>query len=325
MAVGNPILVTHYYTAESLQWKRSMPVAVTILREQGASSDGEAVRVLRKVLGKADANLDYLEAKLSFDAIIDPAIDQLWVRDQIDELTTAARKLTHGDERPAVRLGAVRTVLYDGGPWNDWRPFGFDMSDPGGLEIQNKLLGNYVRTRLGQCVSMPVLFLILAERLGLDVALCAAPEHIFVRYTDERGRTYNIETTSGGHPARDEWIREQLRISDCAIDSGIYLRTLSKREAIAMLAHTVIEHLREKERFEELMEICNVVLQHHPLEVNALVSLAGAHGELFERWRKQHLYPSSAGREQVAYARELMKQNARLFAKAEDLGWQPLQ
>jgi regulator of sirC expression with transglutaminase-like and TPR domain len=98
------------------------------------------------------------------------------------------------------------------------------MRDADGRAVRNKLLENYLRARLGQCVSMPVLFLLIAERLGLEVALCPAPEHILVRYTDENGGAHNIETTSGCHPARDEWIRQQLGISNRAVDSGIYLR-----------------------------------------------------------------------------------------------------
>jgi regulator of sirC expression with transglutaminase-like and TPR domain len=298
--------------------------AVEALSDRQGCSDGNAAAVVRRVLSAPDGQLDYLEAKLAFDSVVDPTVDHARVRAQIDTLAAAARLLTNGDVRPAVRLGAVRRVLYEGGPWNDGQPFGFDMTDPDGRRMQNKLLHNYLRTRLGQCVSMPVLFLILAERLGLKVTLCAAPEHVFVRCTDEQGRAYNIETTSGGHPARDEWIRQQLGISDRAIESGIYLRTLSKREGIATLAHTIVEHLRDEARFEDLMDVCNIILAHHPLEVNALVSLASAYGELLERWRKDHPAPFAAPRDQIRYGQELMRKNARLFAAAADLGWRPL-
>jgi regulator of sirC expression with transglutaminase-like and TPR domain len=301
-----------------------MAVAASVSATDSECAGDDAVSVVRSVLNAPDNQLDYLEAKLAFDAVVEPATDRAWVRAQIDRLAAAAKALTKGDPRPAVRLGAARTVLYDSGPWNDRRPFGFDMSDPDGQAILGKLLKNYLRTRLGQCVSMPVLFLILAERLGLNVALCAAPDHILVRYTDETGGSHNIEATSGGHPARDEWVRQQRRISDRAIASGIYLRTLTKREGIAMLAHTLVEHLREQGRTDEVVAVCNLVLEHHPREVNALVLLASAYGEQLERWRKQHLRPFTVRPEEAAYAQKLMKRNASLFAAAEQLGWEPL-
>lgn len=299
-----------------------MPVAAAVSGSEREFSDDGAVSVVRSVLSVPNNELDYLEAKLAFDAIVDPATDRAWVRGQIDRLAAAVKALTGGDTRPAVRLGAVRTVLYESGAWNDHRPFGFDMSDPDGRTMRNKLLENYLRTRLGQCVSMPVLFLMLAERLGLEVALCAAPDHILVRYTDETGRYHNIEATSGGHPTRDQWIRQQLHISDRAIESGIYLRTLTRREGIAMLAHTVVEHLREQGRIDEVVAVCELILEHHPREVNALLSLASSYGARLESWRRQHPRPFTARPEQVAYAQGLMKRNAELFSAAEKLGWQ---
>ena len=96
---------------------------------------------------------------------------------------------------------------------------------------------------------MPILFLIIADRLGLNVGLCSAPEHMFVRYTDQSGRVLNIEATSGGHPARDSFIRENFPMSDRSIESGLYMRTLTKRESIAMMASTLIEHLAEQGRY----------------------------------------------------------------------------
>ena len=301
-----------------------MPVTATARPDECAEPGSRARFLVCSVLSASDDELDYLNAKISFDAFIVPGTDCSWVSAQIDRLASAAMELTRGDSRPAVRLGAVRKVLCEAGPWNDGRPFAFDMGDPDGRAIPNKLLENYLRTRLGQCVSMPVLFLLIAERLGLEVALCAAPEHILVRYTDENGRAHNIETTSGCHPARDEWIRQQLGISYRAVESGIYLRALTKREGVALLASTIVEQLREQGRTEEVVAVCEIILQHHPREVNALVSLASAYGLLLDSWREQYTSLFYAPAEQVAYARELARRNAVLFARADQLGWKPV-
>jgi hypothetical protein len=73
------------------------------------------------------------------------------------------------------------------------------------------MLSTYVRTRKGNCVSMPVLFLIVADRIGLKVRLAAAPLHLFVRYTDAAGADHNLEATSGGHEAPAELYRAKCR------------------------------------------------------------------------------------------------------------------
>ena len=69
--------------------------------------------------------------------------------------------------------------------------------------MRNKLISTYLATRRGNCVSMPILMLIIGERMGLDLALSTAPLHIFIRHR-EGGREVNLEATSGGHPARTE-------------------------------------------------------------------------------------------------------------------------
>ena len=85
-----------------------------------------------------------------------------------------------------------------------------ELADPFGLRVENKLLSTYMRTRLGNCVSMPTLFMILAERVGLEASFVVAPLHVFVRFNHpERGPT-NVEATSGAHFARDEWYREKM-------------------------------------------------------------------------------------------------------------------
>src|SRR3546814_2940310 len=62
---------------------------------------------------------------------------------------------------------------------------------------------------------MPVLHIILAEKLGLNVHLSTAPLHMFVRYTNPQNqRDLSIEPTSGGYPTRDVWYRENLQMTN---------------------------------------------------------------------------------------------------------------
>lgn len=281
----------------------------------------DSAAVISKVLGMADDELDYASAKITFDTLVDPNFDQDAVHAQLDQLTETAWSLTRGGQRPEVRLGAVRRLLYEAGPWNDHRPFAYDQSDPSGRLLRNKLLHNYLRTRLGQCVSMPILFLILAHRLGLKVALASAPEHVFVRYADEAGRTYNLETTSGGHPARDAWYRKTFPITDRAVESGIYLRALTDSEGIVVMASTVLEHLSAQNRDEEVMDVAEVMLRHHPLDVHALLHLGTAAGKLLDRVRSAHPNPHKAPPAVLSRAKFLMEQNQDCFARAERLGW----
>lgn len=306
----------NHAAAISFEFRRSLP--------QSAMAAGPAA-VVSEVLEAPDDSIDYASTKITFDSLIDPDFDADVVRTQLDRLTEAAWSLAGGSQRPDVRLGAVRRLLYEAGPWNDDRPFAYDQSDPDGRLLRNKLLHNCLRTRLGQCVSMPILFLILARRLRLSVALASAPEHVFVRYTDEAGRTHNLETTSGGHPARNRWYRETFPVTDVAVESGVYLRTLTPREGLVVMASTVLEHLSLQHRHEEVMDVANVMLRHHPLDIHALLHLGSAAGRLLDQISSAHPNPYKAPPDVRARATKLMEQNRDCFARAERLGWVPFE
>lgn len=282
-------------------------------------TDAEAV--VRSVVSASDNELDYAKAKVAFDSLVDPTIDQEGVFEQLDELTNRARELMRGDTRSAVRLGAVRRLIYESGPWNDCRPFSYDHDDPYGRKSPNKLLHHYLATRCGQCVSMPILFLIIAERLGLRVALACAPEHVFVRFTDDVGREHNLETTSGAHPSRDAWYREKFPITDRAIQTGIYLRSLTKREGVALMASTVVEHLKRQSRFQEVIEIAKVVLSQCPRDVTMMLWQGTSCGALLEQIRTKYPNPLLMPPAIRAQAYACMEGNRRAFKAAENLGW----
>jgi regulator of sirC expression with transglutaminase-like and TPR domain len=223
----------------------------------------------------------------------------------------------------AYKLAAVRQAIYVAGAWNYNRAFSYDLDDPLGTHVRNKMLSTYVRTRKGNCVSMPTLFLIVADRMGLNVRLAAAPLHLFVRYTDPAGAEHHLETTSGGHEARLEWYRANLPMSDRAIQSGAYMRTLSKRETIAAMAGSVLDFLIDRRRFQEASDLADVMLAVNPRDAYAMVKKGSAAGALMQtefvaRYPSPGLIPADLrGRYEM-----LIAANEKAFRDAQALGWE---
>ena len=125
-----------------------------------------AVPMISGEISSTFAKTGLTSTKLSLDKIIDPTTDNAEVRRKIDDLTAKARAMLGPNPTDIDKIGAVRQVLYKAGPWNDYHPFTYNHADPYGKDIKTKLLANYLHTRLGNCVSMPTLFLIIADRLG---------------------------------------------------------------------------------------------------------------------------------------------------------------
>lgn len=164
---------------------------------------------------------DIVRAKILVDALIEDEDHSDEVLAIIDGFVASARGVVPENASEWERIQAAQRVLYQPGPWNDHRPFSYDHADPLGTKIENKLLSNYLETRLGNCVSMPVLLAIVLEQLGVPVTLGQAPVHAFVIWTNsETGQSINLEATSGGNPARDEWYKQNSTLTPEAMENA---------------------------------------------------------------------------------------------------------
>lgn len=279
--------------------------------------------VLEKLLASRESELDYAQAKLTIDGLIDSTFDPARTAAELDGLASTALRMT-GETSDIGRLASLRRLIYKAGPWNDHRPFTYDHRDPLGQSRRSRLLPVYLASRLGNCVSMPILFLILGERIGLDMTLAAAPLHIFVRWRDGSGRTFNLEATSGAHPARNAWFRKNMPMSDLAVANGLYMRSLSRREGVALMANTLLEHLIDEGRYGEAIEVAEIILRNSPRDIHALVKKATACGHIV-RTEFEAVYPRPfliPMPQRLRYLR-LEALNRGLFAAAEALGWEP--
>jgi hypothetical protein len=115
-------------------------------------------------------------------------------------------------------------------------------------------------------------------------------------------------------------------MSGVALANGIYMRSLSRREAGAHMATTVVEHLLRQKQYAEAIRVSEVVLDHFPTDVYALVKQGTAYAhllqaEFYEKYRSPMLIPAVL---RPRYAR-LCEKNQAVFAAAEALGWQPLE
>ncbi|MCF8149984.1 MAG: transglutaminase-like domain-containing protein [Burkholderiaceae bacterium] len=282
----------------------------------------EAKRV-ETILRQSESKMDLGRIKLTIDKMIDPTVDVDAGLKQIDGMTAQVRAMLPGFPSSNDRLQTLRAYLYEKGPWNGYQSFDYDFDDPLGKNIRNKLLLNYIASRKGNCVTMPLLFVILGQRLGLDVTISTAPLHLFVKYTDpETGTTYNLEATSGAKPARDVWIRQQNPMTDASIANGLYMQRLSKQETAAVMATVLAEYLAPRQEHEKVIALSDVVLAHYSKDIGSMLRKGSAYGRLAARdFGRKYPMPKLIPPEEYGYFKYLEDQNRLWFAKAEALGW----
>ncbi|WP_275789526.1 transglutaminase family protein [Pararhizobium gei] len=267
---------------------------------------------------------DLLDVKLSVDSMVDPATNAQAVTSMIDGMVDDVKTMAGEGAKSAETLAALKRYLYEGGAWNDARPFQYDLDDPLGEKPANRLLQRYLTTRRGNCITMPMLMLFVGQRLGLQMTLTEAPLHIFIKYTDDEGAVWNLEATSGGGFTRDVWYRQKLPMSDTAVANGVYLRPLQHQEATALVASFLVEHQIDAGAFENAIAVSDVLLRHYPTFAYGLVKKGSAYAGLLRRelagkYTRMEDIPADL----KAKADQWYGQNMQAFAKAEAMGWRP--
>lgn len=106
-------------------------------------------------------------------------------------------------------------------------------------DANNTFLAGLLHTRRGTCVSMPMIYLVIGQRLGLPVYLVHIGKHYFVRWEEPKYRM-NIETTivqkvcttpdESVYLDAEGLTRDQLK--------GSELRNLTNREVVGQILFT---------------------------------------------------------------------------------------
>lgn len=293
-----------------------------------AMADPTPADLVRSILDAPVTEMSFGRAKIVVDRFTDPSIDEAVVLAELDGMVATVNKMlsTLPPDAAATdmeKMKALRAFIYEPGQWNDQKPFQYDLVDPLGQQPGAQLLTRYLTTKKGNCVSMPVLFLALGEKLGLDLTLSTAPLHLFVKFTDRAaGKTWNLEATSGAGFTRDEYYRKQLPMTDEAIANGVYLKTMSRREAIAMIATGILDALLASGRYEDAIAVADVLIEANPSDAYSLTKKGTAYYRILRRDIIEK-YPDEGDipPDRVAYANELYRANQDAFTKAEALGW----
>lgn len=163
-------------------------------------------------------------------------------------------------------------------------PFTYDFQDVFGLQNwQNMFVSKLLKTHKGNCHSLPYLYKILAEELGVEAHLALAPNHIYIKHQSEKYGWYNTELTSGIFPI-DAWLMASGYIHLDAIRNGVYMKALTDKESIALCLVDLAQSYRTKE-FHDLdfvIKCANKALEYFPNCVRAMILKTDAKGKKIE-------------------------------------------
>ncbi|MHC4072134.1 MAG: tetratricopeptide repeat protein [Planctomycetota bacterium] len=193
-----PITICFLLLSPAAFGRRQAPLA-----NKGKS--GLYARSIEKVLRLRDEQVDLATAAL---IVSENWSDMVEGRKYLSRLDNMALEIRARLKRNRLQVNSRAIPVINEYLFNE---LGFksitEANDPNSL-----FLHTVMNKKRGYCLSLSVLYLAIAERLGLPLYGVVVPGHFFVRYDDGRLR-FNIETTSNGN-------------------NGIYMKNLDKIQTL---------------------------------------------------------------------------------------------
>ena len=201
----------------------------------------------------------------------------------------------------------------------------YDFDDFMGQKDYSKMfVSKLLATGKGQCHSMPLLYLMIAEQLNAKAYLSLAPEHSFIKFIDKSGSLINFETTNG-NLVSDTWLAQSGFITAQALQNKIYLDTLSQRQLFAqMMCDLLLGYLSAFAYDNFAEQVRQKILELNPVNTTALIIDANVKMQI----AKQQIYKAGKPKEADlpnhpdAYNAYLTMQAA--FDKIDNLGYQDM-
>jgi len=118
---------------------------------------------------------------------------------------------------------------------NSHKPFMYDYIDyRAEKDLNNYFVTKTLATGTGQCNTLPRVYLVLAEALGVNASLTFVHQHSFIKYQNNKGTIENYEPTIDWHMSDNDYT-EDVPVMSSAITNKIYLSPLNKKQMVASI------------------------------------------------------------------------------------------
>lgn len=168
-------------------------------------------------------------------------------------------------------------------------PFTYDMDDFSGENDWTKMfVSKLLYEQTGNCHSLPALYKILADELGVESWLAITPSHTYIKQWSDKTGWYNTELTTGRFPF-DAEIKHNSYIKTETIVAGVYMDTLSTKETISYVITDLAQGYVKKFGYADIatpVRWLDTALIYYPDYPNAMILRAELLKERYEQAMK---------------------------------------
>lgn len=217
----------------------------------------------------AQPNPDLLEASLLVARHAQPSLVTAEYTYLIDSWAADLSERLKGLGDTRSKLKKINDFLF--------RELGFSGNHDNYYDPRNNMINHVIKRRKGIPITMAVLYITLAQRVGLDVVGASFPGHFLVKITLDEGLIV-LDPFNKGVSLGEDDLKTLLEYNNLDTDVdmlSVSLRTATPEETIQrMLRNLKSVYIKEK-RLESALEILNLMLTINPT--------------LTEEWRERGL------------------------------------
>ena len=243
---------------------------------------------------------------LTENAYMDGSLSRTQYEAHIQELTLLAHGIQssrtlaykYQDKQEVEKYAALyhlmtdtTTLLGKDGSFVIHLPFTYDFDDVFAEgDWQQMFVTKLLRTKKGNCHSLPYLYKIIADEIGAEAHIALAPNHIYIKHQCEKTGWYNTELTSSSFPI-DAWIMASGYVYLEAIQNGIYMKAFNETETIAMCVIDLAMGYDRKFPDNDgsfILKCCSLALKHFPNYITAILLKAETLQHCIQQLAEQH-------------------------------------
>ncbi len=231
-----------------------------------------------------DDELPLLEAAASLAQDENTELDVQQVLNQLDQWLAVLKRRVASDADGLTRLSVLNQYFY--------RELGFGGNLNDYYNPRNSYLDVLVQTRRGIPISVAVLWLELAQGLGLRARGAAFPGHFLVKVNFPKGQVV-LDPLTGHSLSREDLVERlepyrQRGSADAEPPLGLYLQAASGRDILARMLRNLKEIYRTQEDWPRLLHVQNRLLVLLP--------------QAWSEWRDRGLVHAEVGQHRLAVA-----------------------
>jgi regulator of sirC expression with transglutaminase-like and TPR domain len=250
---------------------RDVGVSATVLRERAALLEQQAAQLrdlaqavhqqriqtdLAQVLQGKEPAIDLLRAALLVAKLDNEEVDIEVYRQEVERMAREVAGRLANDADAQAKLAALNQYLF--------QERGFHGSRGDYYHRSNSYLNEVIDDREGLPITLALLYMELAQRIGLKVVGVGLPGHFVVRHTPAEGEAQLIDVYEAGQPLSRADAEQKVKGITGQPLKAEHLAAVSKRAIIVRMIHNLLGNARRDRDLKGMARYLDTILTITP-------------------------------------------------------------